>query len=171
MQDAGASLSSDGLSLFYGCRPVGVGWGIFVSTRETLDDDWGERINLGPAVNQPVNQAPILCEWDPSISADGLELFFSRGYLNGTRHDLFVTTRETTDGEWCTAVRLGDTVNSSDEDISDDCPCISADGLSLYFSSNRAGDQLSWDLYVTTRLSKNDAWSAPTLHPALHLTA
>ncbi|MGB2863259.1 MAG: LamG-like jellyroll fold domain-containing protein [Sedimentisphaerales bacterium] len=160
MQDGGASLSADGLSLFYDSRPGGEGWGICVSTRETLDDDWGEHMNLGPAVNQPVN-APSLCEWDPSISADGLELFFSRGYLMGTRHDLFVTTRETTDGEWCTAVSLGETVNSSDEDIVDNCPCISADGLSLYFNSDRAGGQGGNDLYVTTRPSRNDAWSAP----------
>jgi hypothetical protein len=53
-------------------------------------------------------------------------------------------------------VNLGPTVNSSSLEgrLS-----LSADGLSLYFSSNRSLGE--GGLYVTTRLTKNDDWSTP----------
>ena len=154
MQDCGASLTVDGLSLFFTSRRSGglEGYDIWVATRETVNDDWSESAKLGPAVNM-TDQS----EWDPSISSDGLELYFSRG-PGHTNHDLYVTTRETTNDEWSTAVSLGETINSPAEDGD---PCVSADGLSLYLSSSRTGGEGERDLYVTTRLTKNDTWSAP----------
>ncbi|MBC8468441.1 MAG: PD40 domain-containing protein [Planctomycetes bacterium] len=154
MQDMGVSLSTDGLSLFFASRRSGglEGYDIWIAVRATINDDWSEPVKLGPTVNK-TDQS----EWDPSISSDGLELYFSRG-PGKTNHDLFVTMRETTNDEWCTAVSLGEMINSSAEDGD---PCISTDGLSLYFSSSRTGGEGNRDLYVTTRLTKNDAWSTP----------
>ena len=154
MQDMGASLSTDGLSLFFTSRRSGglEGYDIWVAARATVNDDWSEPVKLGPAVNMTDHS-----EWDPSISSDGLELYFSRGPAK-TNHDLYVTTRATTNDEWCTAVNFGEMINSSAEDGD---PCISTDGLSLYFSSTRTGGEGGRDLYVTTRLTKNDAWSTP----------
>ncbi len=154
MQDSGASLSTDGLSLFFTSRRSGGlnGYDIWVATRATVNDDWSQSVKLGPAVNMTDHS-----EWDPSISSDGSELYFSRG-PEKTNHDLYVTTRETTNDEWSTAVSLGETINSSAED---GYPCISADGLSLYFSSDRAGGEGGRDLYVTTRLTKNEDWTEP----------
>ena len=154
LQDSGASLSTDGLLLFFTSRrSSGLnGYDIWVATRATVNDDWSQSVKLGPAVNMTDHS-----EWDPSISSDGSELYFSRG-PEKTNHDLYVTTRETTNDEWSTAVSLGETINSSAED---GYPCISADGLSLYFSSDRAGGEGGRDIYVTMRLTENDAWSAP----------
>ncbi len=154
-QDGGASLSADGLTLFFHSdRPDHESWDIFMANRETPDANWGEPVNLGPAVNMSDRR-----ERDACISSDGLELYFSRGSdSEGVDFDLYVTIRETTDDEWCTAVSLGETVNSPAED---GYPCISDDGLSLYFMSDRDGGEGRQDLYVTTRLTKNDAWSIP----------
>ncbi len=118
MQDMGASLSTDGLSLFFTSRRSGglEGYDIWVAARATVNDDWSEPVKLGPAVNMTDHS-----EWDPSISSDGLELYFSRG-PNKTNHDLYVTTRETTNDEWCIAVNFGEMINSSAEDGD---PCIS----------------------------------------------
>ena len=156
-QDSGASLSADGLSLFFDSdRPDHGDWDLFVVTRETPDSDWGNPMNLGPNVNKSEDS-----EWDASISADGLELYFTRGTRHLTLNDrnLYVTTRETTDDDWGTAVDLGTTVNSL---ANDGCACISSDGLSLYFVSNRSGGQGRADIWVTTRPTINTDWGVPT---------
>ncbi len=43
--------SSDGLSLYLTSDRSG-GLDIWVTTRETINDDWGTPVNLGPPVNQ-----------------------------------------------------------------------------------------------------------------------
>jgi len=53
---------------------------------------------------------------------------------------------------------LGETVNSSAHDSG---PCISDDGLELYFSSRRSGGLGIYDLWVATREDKDDDWSRP----------
>jgi len=154
-QDGSASLSTDGLSLFYDSDYPDAGyWNLFVVTRETTSDPWGDRVKLGPNVNKP-----NLNDWCPSISADGLELYFGRGdRYKGIQVDLYVTTRETINDAWCTAMSLGEMVNTT---AHEDEPAISSDGLSLYFSSNRPGGQGGTDVWVTTRPKKQDAWSDP----------
>ena len=57
-----------------------------------------------------------------------------------------------------TPTNLGPTVNSS---AGDDMPSISADGLELYFGSNRPGGSGNLDLWVTTRDTKDDEWGPP----------
>ena len=72
--DYGACLSADGLSLFFQSDwPNGGQRDLWVSIRETPHADWAEPVKLGPAVNTSSS------EMDPSISGDGLELYFSRG--------------------------------------------------------------------------------------------
>ena len=123
----------------------------------TADFTFGIPTNLGPTVNSEAT------EQGPSLSVDGLELYFSDHSpgirLGGQgRADLWVTTRPTKDDPWGVPVNLGPTVNSSAEDEFAD---LSADGLSLYFSSNRAGGLGQYDLWVTTRETKDAPWGAP----------
>jgi hypothetical protein len=163
--DGSASLSADGMSLFFESDyPNGGYWNLFVVTRETTADPWGDRVKLGPAVNT-LN----LNDWNPNISADGLELYFGRGdRAKGIQIDLWVTTRETTNDAWRTAVSLGETVNSA---AHEDEPAISRDGLTLYFSSNRPGGLGGTDLWITTRPTKQYAWSDPVnLGPTINST-
>jgi len=55
-------------------------------------------------------------------------------------------------------VNLGPTINS---EYADWLPCISADGLEMYFSSNRAGGYGDHDIYVTTRSTADADWGPP----------
>jgi ankyrin repeat protein/beta-lactamase regulating signal transducer with metallopeptidase domain len=120
--------------------------------------------NLGPSVNSSSQ------EYDPSISADELEFYFNSDRPGGLgKTDLWVATRKTKADPWGKAVNLGPTVNSP---AGDKGPCISADGLSLYFSSDRPGGYSGLDLWVTTRESKTDPWGAPVnLGPAVNSAA
>jgi len=76
--------------------------------------------------------------------------------------DLCVLRRASKDADWGPPENLGSTVNSSKEDS---VSSISADGLSLYFNSNRPGGYGSFDIYMTTRKTKNDPWGKPVILP------
>jgi hypothetical protein len=66
-------------------------------------------------------------------------------------------------------VNMGTTVNSSNRE---DSPCISADGLSLYFQSNRPGSSGTWDIWVSTRETVNAPWGEPVnLGPTVNSSA
>jgi beta-lactamase regulating signal transducer with metallopeptidase domain len=153
--DACPSISADSLELYFGSwRPGGFGdCDLWVTSRPTTDDPWGTPMNLGPTVNS--SDAENLVE----ISADGLELFFGSKRPGGVGGwDIWVTTRTTINDDWGEPVNLGPTVNSSSGDGS---PSISADSLSLFFDSSRPGGYGLWDIWVTTRATKDDYWGLP----------
>jgi len=166
--DEGLTVSTDGLSIFFGsCRPHGGEWDIWTCTRETTEDEWSPAMNLGPIVNTPQS------EGYPSISADGLELFFCSIYWQSQRPggyggaDLWVTKRASADDDWNEPENLGPVVNSTNHDSE---PHISSDGLSLYFASERPGGYGPCNLYVTKRKTKDDPWEEPVnLGPTVNL--
>jgi len=167
--DGIAHTSADGLELYFNSeRPGGYGSGdLYVARRQTIHDDWGPPVNLGPTVNSPRG------DWGPNLSGDGLTLFFASGRPGGYGSlDIWVTTRETTDADWSAPVNLGATVNSSAEEI---CPAISADGLQLYFSEwevFRPGGYGYSDMWVTTRDTASDPWGSPVnLGPVVNSSA
>jgi Tol biopolymer transport system component len=125
---------------------------------------FGTPRNLGPEVNSSDS------EYDPSISADGLELYFQSNRSGGYGdRDLYVVTRATTQDNWSEPVNLGPILNSSARDAG---PEISSDGLSLYFNSNRPGGSGNYDLYVTTRQNISEPWGSPVnLGPSVNTTA
>jgi hypothetical protein len=69
-----------------------------------------------------------------------------------------MTTRPTIDNPWSEAVNLGSPINSS---VVDGEPDISADGRTLFFTSNRSGGLGGTDLWVTRRRTTNDPWGEP----------
>jgi Tol biopolymer transport system component len=148
------SISADGLELFFESRrPGGHGLAdIYVSRRASKDDPWGPCMNIGA----PVNTANW--EQSPSISADGLSLYFSPWTGVYGSDYLAVTTRASVSDPWGPPVNLGATVDSSADTWA---PSISADGLVVFFVSGRAGGLGGDDLWFTSRATKNDPWGSP----------
>jgi serine/threonine protein kinase len=155
-------ISADGLTLYFSSwrdqgDPNGLGkMDIWVAKRQTTDDQWGAPVNLGPTINTSV------LDWSPSISSDGLELFIhsdrpsSSSYGGG---ELWVARRKTTDDPWSEPVNLGPPVNSPSLEAT---PSISADGLLLFFQSNRPGGYGSGaDIWVAMRPTADANWGTP----------
>jgi len=71
---------------------------------------------------------------------------------------VFVGGRAKVDFTFGDSTNLGPTVNT---EYYEDNPCISVDGLELYFNSNRPNGHGSADLYVLKRATTSDPWQAP----------
>jgi len=135
--------------------------GLAASTANA-DFVWGTPSNLGPTINGPDDLYGL------GLSRDGLELYFSSNRPGGYGgYDLWVSKRESTTDKWRPPTNLGSPANSP----YDECgPCLSADGLTLYFSDGHlpydnprpmpgilGGNGNMWEL---TRQTRDDPWSA-----------
>ncbi len=152
------SISTDGLTIFFDSNRFNDYYDpdIWVTTRETISDPWEPPVHLGPIVNTSFSDAT------PSISADGLSLYFAsdRPVESGEDDiwDIWITTRQKIEDEWMTPENLGRTVNIEAHDFA---PSISADGLSLYFASERPGGSGGFDIWVASRKTQDDDWDTP----------
>ena len=70
---------------------------------------------------------------------------------NSEDDDLYISFFE--EGRWTRPLELGEEINTK---YSETTPFLSADGKTLYFSSDRPGGQGSQDIYLTRRL--DDTW-------------
>jgi serine/threonine protein kinase len=157
-------ISPDGLLLYFNStRPGGSysgWWDAWVVRRETLEDNWGEPINLGPIINGPGGAGVT------HISDDGLSLLFASwqdrpggyGWCDG-----WLVKRATRDDDWEEPVNLGPPINTSS---SEHCTGVSADELVMFFSSGclgpaRPGGAGGGDLWISTRSGKDEPWREP----------
>jgi len=126
---------------------------------------YNEAVNLGPLINTSA------FDGGPSISGDGLVLYFTSGRPGALGQadghydeDLYLTTRKTTSDPFGPTEHLGTVVNSTYFDVA---PEISADGLALYFVSNRPGGfgggefWMGADIWCSTRQTTSDPWEPP----------
>jgi len=152
------TLSRDEHWLLYGStRPGGFGsFDIWASWRENVHDAfaWQEPVNLGPNINTAAAEiAPAIFENEGSV---GSELYFNSTKPGVGGPDLYMSTRDA-NGAWGPAILLV----QLDTIWNDSRPAIRHDGLELLFMSDRPGGFGGLDLWVTTRATTADAWSAP----------
>jgi Tol biopolymer transport system component len=135
--DGGPTSSFDGLRLYFvSDRPGSQGGDIWVTERPAVDAPFAMPENLGPGVNGPANEGA------PSLSGDELVIVFDRD--DG---GIWTATRAAIDSAFGTAERLGESVNAPFAGF----PALSADGLTLYFASERPGGHGGMDLWLATR--------------------
>jgi hypothetical protein len=159
--DSQGSISMDGLTLYFGSSLPG-GYGkhdIYMTTRTTRNDPWGQAVNMGPNINTSSVDA---CPW---ISPDGLELYISSLRPGGYGDvDIYVTRRVTQNDPWGELENLGPIVNSAYGEVA--CS-LSLDGRVLFFSGrhgatyHRPGGYGGSDLWMTIRKSPSEPWQTP----------
>jgi len=148
-------ISPDGLSLLFASDfPEGmVDYDLWVTTRASKEDPWGEPVEIGDAVNTTDT------EWHPTITADGLELYFDSDRPGGQgSEDLWVSKRANTTDEWGVPVNLGPVINTPEFE---EGATISPDGLVLVWDSDRPGGFGESDIWMSTRDTRDAPWSAP----------
>ena len=136
------AIAPDVRSLFFASRrPGGFGGSdIYVSYRMP-DGSWGEPLNMGPEINTALD------ETSPFIHADNQSLYFASAGLPGYgKLDLFVVRKDSS-GHWGKPENLGFPINTIEDEAT---LCISSDGITAYYSSNRADSRGSLDIYTFT---------------------
>lgn len=116
------------------------------------DNAWSAPASISNNINSEFN------EGTGSISGDGKTLVFSSCNRPNSYGDcdLYISVRQ---GEtWSKPVNLGRNVNSAAWESQ---PCLSADGRTLYFSSDRGQGSLGREDIWVTRLQDDGAWSVP----------
>jgi Tol biopolymer transport system component len=125
---------------------------------------------------KPVNLKSVVPFLDPAhdaidcFSHDGLEMYIDSDRPGGSGgYDLWVSRRSLMDEDWGAPENLGPAVNSPQADGE---ASVSADGLTLYFSSQRPHAYSDYyDIYMTTRTTRDAPWGpAVNLYPKLKST-
>lgn len=111
-------------------------WDIYRSEWDTVDQCWGEPQNLGSNINSPLDERAPCC----NATCD--TLYFHRKGL-GPNFNIF---RSTWNGSnWTPAESLGIPLNTP---ANEEHPALSADGMRLYFTSDREGGYGGKDIWV-----------------------
>jgi hypothetical protein len=146
--DVQPDISPDGLTLHFASwnRPgVEGGSDIFRATRAHPEDPFDLPVRLEAPVNSGFRDST------PHLSQDGLTIYFSSDRPGGMGGwDLYQASRASTDLPFSNALNLGPGVNSPSRDHS---PSVSADGLTMYFMSEREN---FGDFYVATRTNTDE---------------
>jgi len=153
--NAVAGFSADGSQLFllghYADPGKPLTQGISVSKNN--GGGWSKPENISIPYFQ--NKSSIL---SGCVTPDrGIFVFAAETYGTHGVEDLYVTTNE--DGRWTEAKNLGAKINTAFQELS---PSLSADGKTLFFSSNGRKGKGSFDVYASTRLDESwTNWSEP----------
>jgi Tol biopolymer transport system component len=94
---------------------------------------------------------------DPTLTADELELYFSSN--PNTDNDIWLVKRASSTEPWGTPAKVDELSSTS----LDETPEVSADGLTIYFASERPGGVTPGRrLWVSHRGKRSDTWGKPT---------
>lgn len=154
------SVSFDNLTLYFSSdRPGGAGgYDIWVSARPNTSSAWS-----APVLVTELNSS--YDDDDPDISADGLKIFFMSDRPGGCGgRDLWVASRAVPSGPFGAPTNLGCKINSAAHDLE---PSIGADGVTLYFESDRREGGTIGDIWVVTLEEQPAPTATPTPTPVV----
>lgn len=114
------------------------------------DGQWVPAISVSENINTPLNEGAC------TVSADGRTMIFASCDRRDSfgSCDLFISRK--TGDEWSKPKNLGKSINSK---YWESQPSLSADGKTLYFSSNRPGGYGKRDIWVSK--FEQDQWQEP----------
>ncbi|MEM1135625.1 MAG: OmpA family protein, partial [Bacteroidota bacterium] len=128
---------------------INKGGNIYSAKKE--NGNWTEPKDLGKSINSSDYESHAF------MLADGKTLFFSsnRKSKNGTLN-IFKTILGK-DGNWQEPELLGPEINSEDAD--EDCPFVTNDGKTIYFSSKGHNSIGGYDIFVSNWNEQENKWS------------
>ncbi len=148
--DESASLTNDALTIVFDSTRDSTSSpaDLFIATRINTQVNFGT-----PTAIASLNSSST--DVEPNISGDGSTLYFSSNRDN-SQYDIFVATKG---GSGYSIVTTGSPVAAlNDAQANEGSPVPSADGLTMYFSTNKNGP---YAVYVATRATTSDAFGTP----------
>ena len=94
-------------------------------------------------------------EHSASISADGNSLFIVRAEDKDAQTDIYIC-RKLPNGKWGEPFKMGDDINTN---YNEDFPYLSADGVTLYFSSQGHNTMGGFDLFKSVWNQEENTWT------------
>ena len=124
---------------------------IYISSWDTINKKWNDCAEVPGTVNTLAHDA---CT---SISPDGKQIFIYKNDINSASigGDIFIS--KVANNKWKTPEPLGKPINTS---YWEGGACISADGKTLYFISERKGGYGRADIWMAQKISKSE-WGKP----------
>jgi hypothetical protein len=153
--DLTPSISMDGLDLYFGSNrpgPFSPPWpDLWVSHRASINDPWGDAVNLGAGINTPLFEGSI------DISPDQRTAYFG-GVTPDLVFDIYVATRRSSHEPFGPRVKLMPPINSANHDYG---PALTPDGHTMFFTSSVdnpfAPGAISY-LFVSERPHEHAPW-------------
>jgi WD40-like Beta Propeller Repeat len=123
-----------------------------VGSGDAIPFDFGTPVLVAELASSPSRSE------NPTLTVDGLEIYFTSNRNGGTAGDVWFAERSSVDEPFGTPAPVAG-VNSDSFETSS---AISGDGLTLWFGSERAGGSGGVDIWVSQRPSRSAGWSDPT---------
>ena len=149
--DAVLSLSPDGSQIFtYKNIPGETKSGDIFVSKKNATGVWAQSRSISEAINSSYFESSA------SITADGNYLYFVSERKGGLGKGDIYRSRKISANEWAEPENLGAIINTAQDEIS---VFITADGKTLYFSSNSARSMGGLDIFKS--VNENGLWSEP----------
>lgn len=116
-----------------------------------VDNVWQQAFNAGAPLNSMENEGA------QTLSSDGSYMYFTGCNRTGGLGSCDIYFSAFRNGKWTQPSNVGPPINTNHWESQ---PSISADGKTLFFSSNRPGGFGGKDLWVS-RLKENNRWGEP----------
>jgi len=126
---------------------------IYIAVYDSTTKDFGKAVNIGAPVNTKAHDA---CT---SISADGKQIFVYKNDIhdNASRGGNVFYSNRINNGKWKKPETIGKPINSS---YWEGGACISTNGRTYFFSSERPGGYGGSDIWMVEKISKKE-WGKP----------
>ena len=125
------------------------------STSQRLAKGWSPPQKLDIPGYEKMSKGQFDCG---VLSNDGKVLVMSFSEKKNSKQDDIYVSFKQKNGSWTKPENLGKEINT--DDFTETTPFLAADGVTIYFSSDRAGGQGSNDIYYSKRIDKSwKRWS------------
>jgi hypothetical protein len=135
----------------------------FLDAPTDASSEVGETIGSGPFGNPVLVKTtsgplsdPAAQDQDPTFTGDELELYFMSDRTTANQ-DIWTARRTAKDLLWDPPTRVAELSSSA----ADNNPAVSLDGLTIWLSSNREDTGNGFDIWVSTRQTRQDPWGPP----------
>jgi outer membrane protein OmpA-like peptidoglycan-associated protein len=145
-------ISADGQTLYYTvCNREGDFGSCDIYMVKKNGDMWGNPVNIGAPINSDKFES------QPSLSSDGMTLYFTSNRSGGLGKTDIWKSQKQANGEWGVPVNLGPKINTCESEQS---PFIHADSRTLYYTSSGLPGMGEDDFYLS-RMDNNGDWTTP----------